>query len=428
MAAPVTPELGGATPGGVATHTVHLAWGLAEMGVEVDLLATNLPAGSPDEPIRAIGEDGRLRIHPNYLPSGRSSWLNRRYLDRVGLGPAVRYARRLRSYAGPPLGSRAAALGNLLWYRQFVLRVRPEVFHVQHPLERQLYARLLREWELLDLPLVVTLHSFFAEHPEEVIYGLMKPNLPHADALIAVGPSTADQAVMLGAERSKIQVIRSGVDTDHFRPRERGAARERLGITDEAKLVLFVGNLEPRKAVHVLIEALALVRRLVPVVLDVVGPGESAGADDQEPMLRQLAQERGVGSAVKFTGRVDDAELLDWYAAADVFALPSLSEAQGIVALEAMACGLPVVASRVGGLAEAIEDDRTGFLVPAGDVVALAGRLETLFVDGGWRTRMGVAAREAVARDFSWKRSVEATLAVYERAVAAGRGAVGAAV
>jgi glycosyltransferase involved in cell wall biosynthesis len=109
---------------------------------------------------------------------------------------------------------------------------------------------------------------------------------------------------------------------------------------------------------------------------------------------------------------------LDAYAAADVFALPSSSEAQGIVALEAMACGLTVVASAVGGLRGTIEDGRTGFLVPPGDVSALADRLSDALEDASRRAAVGAAARQAVENDFSWKHTVEQTLEVYREVLA----------
>src|SRR3981081_289315 len=113
-------------------------------------------------------------------------------------------------------------------------------------------------------------------------------------------------------------------------------------------------------------------RRIPSAELVVVGSGESAGVLDQTEALLRLTRNSGLLEVIHFVGRVDDQRLLDYYAAADVFALPSSSEAQGIVALEAMACGLPVVATAVGGLLETIDDGRTGHLVPSGDVAALA--------------------------------------------------------
>jgi glycosyltransferase involved in cell wall biosynthesis len=155
------------------------------------------------------------------------------------------------------------------------------------------------------------------------------------------------------------------------------------------------------------------VRSRVPdAELAVVGSG-----DQMQPLVR-LSRELGLQDAVRFVGRVGDAELFDWYAAANVFALPSSSEAQGIVALEAMACGLPVVVSAVGGLIGTVEDGRSGYLVPSGEPVALADRLAALLSDEQKRVEMGVVARETVARDFSWPRAVAATVEVYREVVA----------
>src|SRR5207302_9835111 len=137
-----------------------------------------------------------------------------------------------------------------------------------------------------------------------------------------------------------------GVDTERFKPRDRDGARVSLKIEQAEKVVLFVGNLEPRKQVDVLLRAFARVRNELPdSVLLVVGSGENAGALDQTANLEHLTIELNLSDNVRFLGRINDQRLLDCYAAADMFALPSSSEAQGIVALEAMASGLPVVAT-----------------------------------------------------------------------------------
>jgi glycosyltransferase involved in cell wall biosynthesis len=407
---PVPPHLGGATPGGVATHQVHLAAGLATAGVYAPLLATNTRT-SPGAAQAAKSE----APFPLYR-MGRAHGARGRYALAVGPHRAAWYASQLAFTRQD--GSRSEVLANLLWYRRFLAQVRPDLIHVQHPLERCSYARRVVRLEGWKMPLVVTAHSLFGEHSESTIETVMAPNLAAADRVIAVSPHIAEQAMRLGVESTRVRVIRSGVDADQFRPRprDREAARQALGIGPEARLVLFVGNLEPRKQVDVLLRALASVRKSVPgAALIIVGSGESAGVQDQTSRLIRLTHDLGLepDDAVRFAGRVEDRELLDCYTAADVFALPSSSEAQGIVALEAMACGLPVVATAVGGLLDTIEDGRTGFLVPPGDVAALADRLLALLVDDSLRQTVGTAAREAVEREFSWARAVEATIEVY---------------
>jgi glycosyltransferase involved in cell wall biosynthesis len=409
---PVPPRLGGATPGGVATHQVDLAAGLAAAGVYAPLLATNARQGrvDPHPPSPPLPETGRggSDLFPIFFV-GRG-WTSFHRLPTYALFLTRSRVR----------GSRREVLRNLVWYRRFLSSVRPELIHVQHPLERCLYTRMVQHLEGWRVPLVVTAHSLFGEHAEDTIYSLMAPNLRAADRVIAVSEHIAEQAVQLGVAGDRVRVIRSGVDVERFRPRDRHPARRRLGINAEVPVVLFVGNLEPRKQVDVLLRAMRCVRQRVPRArLLIVGSGQGAGAEDQTDRLVGLSRDLDLAEAVSFVGPVDDQQLLDHYAAANVFALASSSEAQGIVALEAMACGLPVVASAVGGLLGAIDDGRTGFLVPPGDSMPLAQRLIDVLQDGHRAATIGIAARQSVERDFSWPRTVEATIQVYREALAA---------
>jgi len=405
---PVPPRLGGLTPGGVATHQVQLADGLASAGVEVSLLATNTAVG--DGCWRPQHTDLPYALYRKIAPRPNSL---RQFLRDSGRAiDVLRYLPRVASTHRH--GSRAEVLYNALTYRRFLVEVQPHVIHVQHPLERCTYARLVRRVEGWRVPLVVTAHSLFGEHSDATIHNLMAPNLRAAQRVIAVSDHVADQAIQLGVDPGRIRVIRSGVDTQRFQPRDRAAARQRLRIADGACIVLFVGNLEPRKQVDVLLRACAQARVQVQTLrLLVVGSGESAGAEDQTARLVRLSQELGLGETVQFTGRLGDSPLLDAYAAADVFALPSSSEAQGIVALEAMACGLPVVATAVGGLLATIEDGQTGVLVPSGDVDALATSLVQMLTDPNRRARIGAAARQQVEARFAWSLAIADTIDVY---------------
>ena len=396
---PVPPRLGGATPGGVATHQVYLAAGLAAAGVEAPLLATNACRPVSDK-------EGKESFPIFFVGRGWTSF-----------GQVPKYAAYLAR--ARVRGSRREVLRNLLWYRRFLGSVRPELIHVQHPLERCLYTRMVQRLEGWRVPLVVTAHSLFGEHAEDTIYSLMAPNLRAADRVIAVSEHIAEQAVRLGVAGDRVRVIRSGVDVERFRPRDRYPARRRLGIHAEVPVVLFVGNLEPRKQVDVLLQAIRCVRqRVARATLLIVGSGQSAGAEDQTDHLVGLSRDLDLAEAVNFVGPVDDQQLVDYYAAANVFALTSSSEAQGIVALEAMACGLPVVATAVGGLLGTIDDGRTGFLVPPGEIMPLAQRLIDVLQDAHRAETIGTAARQSVERDFSWPRAVEASIQVYREVLA----------
>ena len=397
LVGPVPPELGGSTSGGVATHQAHLAAGLVAQGVEAFLLATNAtrprPTTVPTMPMRGL----RLA--------------DPRYLRAVGLGVLTRYGFHL---GRARQESRRELLGRLVWYRRFICAVRPRLIHVQHPLERCSAVRAVLDRERLRLPIVVTAHSLFGEHPEPLIRQVMAPNLRAADRVIAVSPHVAEQAVSLGVDTERVRVIRSGVDAERFHPGDRRQARSRLGIEAYTPLVVFVGNLEPRKQLDVLLHAMVQVRRAVPDArLAIVGSGAAAGADDQTRRLQHLACKVDLQEAVRFTGAVDADTLLGWYTAADVFALPSSSEAQGIAALEAMGCGVPVVASAVGGLLSTIDDGHDGYLVPPGDANALADRLVAVLTNRPAQLTLGRAARRKVEQEFSWSSRVAATIEVY---------------
>ena len=245
--------------------------GLAAMGTDAPLLATNTyVSGSAWRAPKGVTPFPLYRV-------GRG-WTS---LDRLP-GYAMHLARER------PKGSRREILANLLWYRRFVAEVRPDLIHVQHPLERCSYVRTVRRIEGWRAPLVVTAHSLFGEHTQETIHNLMAPNLRAADRVIAVSDHIADQAVQLGVDASRVRVIRSGVDTERFKPRDRDSARASLKIEQAEKVVLFVGNLEPRKQVDVLLRAFAQVRNGLPdSVLLVVGSGENAGALDQTTIAVQ---------------------------------------------------------------------------------------------------------------------------------------------
>jgi D-inositol-3-phosphate glycosyltransferase len=400
----------------VATHQVHLAQGLAAAGLDVSLLTTGAPARAVDSP-PALEP---LPMYRMWSPRTQRDWVDPKYLRQVGPTRLIRYALfTALQPRGALAASRRVLLGDLLWYAQYIARVRPNLIHVQHPLERQLYVRLLARLERWHIPVIVTVHSLFGEHPDEVVYGVMGPNLVRADRVIAVSQHVADQAVQLGADARRLHVIPSGVDVERFRPRDRQRARRTLGLPADARIVVFVGTLEARKQVDRLLAAMPAVREAVPNArLVVIGTGDHAGSGDQMPLLEHMVGELGLSEAVHFAGRVPEEDLVDWYAAADVFALPSSSEGQGIAALEAMACGVPVVASAVGGLLTFVEEGRNGFLVPSRDVPALARRLIEVVTDPHLRDRMGANACQIAKQRFSWSQTVAETIDVYHELLA----------
>ena len=199
--------------------------------------------------------------------------------------------------------------------------------------------------------------------------------LQGATRVFAVSDSLRRHAGALGVDRDKVQVVGNGVDLDRFFPVDRVAARARFGIAAEAPVLATVGGLVERKGFHRVIELLPRLRERHPGLryLAVGGPGPEG---DIGARLQAQARELGVADVTIFTGTLPADELRWPLSAADVFVLPTRNEGWANVLLEAMACGLPVVASDVGGNAEVVSRPELGTIVPFGDAEALFAALD----------------------------------------------------
>jgi D-inositol-3-phosphate glycosyltransferase len=236
------------------------------------------------------------------------------------------------------------------------------------------------------------------------------------DRVVAATPlERADLAWHYGADVGRIRVIPCGVDVERFRPGPQAEARARLGLEAE-RVLLFVGRLAPIKGLEILLGALGRLRAepKAPARLRllIVGGDRLERWSDDGDRLRRLAAQLGVADWVQFRGPQPQDTLLDYYRAADLCLMPSRHESFGMVALEAMACGVPVIASRVGGLATTVQDGLTGLLVPGGDETALAAAIGALLADGPRRRVLG---RQAVAwvQAFAWPRVARAVADLY---------------
>ena len=207
---------------------------------------------------------------------------------------------------------------------------------------------------------------------------------------------------------AKVSVIPPGVDLSRFRPMSQSQSREFLGYGEE-KNILFVGRLEPLKGLDVLFRAVAALEDLGNITLNVVGGDENS---QEKARLQTLASRMKLTQNVRFIGSVRQDELPLHYNAADVCVLPSHYESFGLAALEAAACGRPVVASQVGGLPAIVRNGSTGFLVEPKHSDTMAERLCELLGDDMLRSRMGSAAR-AHAESLGWDRSAAALLNRY---------------
>jgi len=246
-----------------------------------------------------------------------------------------------------------------------------------------------------------------------------------ADRLVAATPLERAQMVWLyGADASKIAVVPCGVDLDLFHPIPSEEAKARLGLPQSRRIILFVGRIEPLKGIDTLLRAIALVAPEIPHWQDelsviIIGGAPGAGADEaaaELDRLQRLRSELGIEELVTFQGAEDQDSLVYYYSAAEMVVVPSHYESFGMVALEAMACGTPVVASKVGGLAFNVQDGRTGFLVPERDPAALADRIRLLLSEPHLRQDLGAEAIRWVSQ-YSWPSVADRILKIYEGAL-----------
>jgi D-inositol-3-phosphate glycosyltransferase len=242
------------------------------------------------------------------------------------------------------------------------------------------------------------------------------------DRIVAATPAELAQLQWLyQADVRKAAVIPPGVDISRFYPIPSDEAKAFVGLDCSDQLLLFVGRIEPLKGLGVLIEALALMREQGAMAdrclcLAVIGgdPGNgSEGMSAEMARLQALREKHGLQDLVAFLGKRSQDTLPYYYSAADAVVVPSHYESFGMVALEAMACGRPVVASQVGGLAYLVQDGITGFHVPEGDPRALSERLMALLKDDALRQQLGQQAA-SFAQQYCWEEIAGRLLKLYQ--------------
>jgi D-inositol-3-phosphate glycosyltransferase len=373
--------LGGKETGGMNVYVREVARALGRLGFEIDVFTR-----SQDPGIREV----------------------------VPLGPGARV---VHVAAGParPI-ARAAVAGYLPDFAEGVEafrareRVCYDLVHSHYWLSGLAGLDLARRW---DVPLVHMFHTLGAiknavargsgdTEPAERLAAEVRI-AAGADRIVASNlVERAGLAWHVGADPTRVAVIPCGVDVELFRPRTAAPARARLGL-DADHVLLFVGRLTPIKGLETLLRALAVLRSdgLARARLTLLVVGGTKGDPGDSAHLRRLAQDLGVGAWVDFRGPQPQDVLPDYYAAADLCLMPSRYESFGMVALEAMASGVPVIASRAGGLAVTVQDGATGRLVPEGDVAALARAVAGLLADEAGRRALGARAVQW-ARRFAW--------------------------
>jgi D-inositol-3-phosphate glycosyltransferase len=381
--------LGGKDTGGMNVYVRDLARELGRRGIGVDVYTR-----SQDEHVPHVLHDlgyGNRIVH---VPAGPESPLSKEHLYD-----------HLPAFVG---GVAEFASGKGLSY---------DLIHSHYWLSGLAGLDLRERW---GVPLIHMHHTLgemknrVARSPEERVSPLRIASehklLSSADRIVAATQAEMAQFQWLYREEaSQSVVIPPGVDTSHFYPIPADEAKEFVGIPCGARLLLFVGRIEPLKGIDTLFEAMAILQRQgvlaeCEVCLAVIGGEPDADPEkmtSEMARLQELRDRLGLERLVTFLGRRDQDTLQYYYSAAEAVIVPSHYESFGLVALEAMACGTPVVASETGGLVFLVRDGETGFHVPVGDAASLAERLGRLILEPDLRERLGRQAHEH-ARAYDW--------------------------
>jgi glycosyltransferase involved in cell wall biosynthesis len=385
---------GGVDSGGQNVYVAQVARGLARAGHDVDVLTRR------DDPL--------MPTVTHMAPGVR--------VIQIDAGPASFVAKEAML---PYMDEFAAACETLMRHGRSYDLVHANFF-MSGLVARRLKARL-------GMPYVITFHALGlvrrqyqqqadAFPPERI--DIEREVARDADAIIAECPQDElDQVRLYGVPSHRIRMVPCGFDSGEFSPMARARAREQLGLDQGDFIVLQLGRLVPRKGIDNVIRAMGHLPEGIPARLLVVGGDDAEPDEARTPeigRLRRIARTCGVQDKVTFTGRRLRPDLRAYYAAANVFVTTPWYEPFGITPLEAMACGVPVVASAVGGLQYSVTDGVTGQLVPPNDPAALAQALARLHANPRLAQAMGRAGMRRVRSLFTWERVSRMLMDVYE--------------
>jgi D-inositol-3-phosphate glycosyltransferase len=396
--------LGGVDCGGQNEYVRQVAQGLAASGCFVDVFTRRI---NPSDPIV-------------------EQWSPQIRIVNVPAGPATPIAKE-------------ELLPHMAEFTQFLLdfMTREGVsYHVMHAnffMSAQVAADVK---QATGIPFVVTFHALGQvrrlhqgnadRFPLERI-AIEQRVVDEADAVIAECPQDRDDLIeYYGARRNRLRLIPCGVDTERFRPVPRIRARAALGIPNDDFVVLQLGRLVPRKGIDDVIRAVARLRHqhLTDVRLLVVGGDQPVLDERSSPelaRLRGIAEQEFVSDLVRFVGQRCGDVLRFYYSAADVFVTTPWYEPFGMTPLEAMACGIPVIGSSVGGIKYTVLNEETGLLVPPRDPVAIANAIQRLVDSPELRAVMGGHGHQRASSAFSWFDVVRSIVLLYDDVAAAAR-------
>lgn len=394
--------LGGTDAGGMNVYVKELACQLAGLGITIDLFTRRTDPSTPEvsQPCANVNVVSITAGPPEPLPKSDLFPLLPEFAEQMALHSLRQGVRYDVVHAHYWLSGWVAHLLKRYWDSPFI-----QMFHTTAHMKNAVSSRSNRESDLR--------------------LSIERRLIEYADSVIAANPDErADLIWRQGATTSKVCTVPPGVDTDLFSPGDRASARARLDLDLNERIVLFVGRIDPIKGIDTLIDAVEQMNDgpgRDSTVLFVGGERDSDGRPIGDlAVVEHDLNDRNLGHRFRLVGSVPQINLPTYYRAADVVAIPSRYESFGLVAVEAMACGVPVVASRVGGLTFTVEEDQTGVLVPKGSSADLAQALTYLLENPLVRDRMAAAARLSAER-FSWPVVASAMLGVYRRLTAGNR-------
>lgn len=243
-----------------------------------------------------------------------------------------------------------------------------------------------------------------------------------ADKIITATTNEFEKLIDLyHAAPEKLEICPPGVDTSRFYPIPQDEAKEFIGIPKDEKMLLFVGRIEPLKGIDILIKAIAQIQKSdvlsnCPHYLFIIGGDPDIGdreMNNEMIKLKELCNQLDIEDMVLFLGKRDQDSLQYYYSAAEMVVMPSHYESFGMVALEAMACGIPVVATQVGGLQHLVQHESTGFVIPNDDPDALEEKITRLLCNSTLRSEMSLESMR-YAKSFAWDNIVERLIKIFE--------------
>ena len=391
--------LGGKDTGGMNVYVRDLTRQLGQMGIHVDIFTRSQDDHVPHV-LHELGYGNRV-VH---VPAGPEHPISKQEL--VGYIPE--FVEGIKAFACEK-------------------RIKYDIIHSHYWMSGLAAASLSDAWG--GTPIVHMFHTLGemknriarteAEREGEYRINGEKQVLRRADRVVVATVAELTQLRFLYKANGNMVVIPPGVDVSHFYPIPADEAKMYVGLKPEDRMVLFVGRIEPLKGVDTLIEAMSclqLKEKNRPVHLAIIGGDPAASPEEmtvEMARLQKLCDDLSVDQTVVFLGKRDQDKLPYYYSAAQLVVMPSHYESFGMVALEAMACGTPVIASEVGGLAYLVRDGETGFTIPDQEPDELCDKISWLLNDRELHETMSARAVE-YAQDYAWEKIAKQIVEVYE--------------